>query len=74
MQAAGATGRAGGPKKSKFNQSGPPPKPKPKPKPVVPLTKDMKEGKAPLRTFGDLKQFWAMKHEESPGEEGTTAP
>jgi uncharacterized protein len=44
-------------------------KPKPKPKPVVPLTKDMKEGKAPLRTFGDLQQFWTMKHDDSPDEQ-----
>jgi uncharacterized protein len=47
-----------------------PPKPKPKPKPLVPLSKDMKEGKAPLRTFGDLKQFWSMKHDEPPPESG----
>ncbi|MHB9045514.1 MAG: Tex family protein [Pirellulales bacterium] len=44
----------------------PPPKPKPKPKPVVPLTKAMKEGKAPLRTFGDLKQFLQLKSEPDP--------
>ena len=44
-------------------------KPKPKPKPVVPLTKDMKEGKAPLRTFGDLQQFWQLKHTDSPDEQ-----
>jgi uncharacterized protein len=39
----------------------PPPKPKPK-KPVVPLTDEMKTGKAPLRTFGDLMQFFELKH------------
>ena len=33
-------------------------RPKPKPKPLVPLTKGMREGKEPLRTFGDLKQFF----------------
>ncbi len=38
-----------------------PPKPPPKPKPVVPLTEAMKKGKAPLRTFGDLKQFLSLK-------------
>jgi protein Tex len=32
-----------------------------KPKPLVPLTKEMKTGKAPLRTFGDLKQFFELK-------------
>ncbi|HEV7226609.1 MAG TPA: Tex-like N-terminal domain-containing protein [Pirellulales bacterium] len=57
---------AGGPK-PKFHTPSPS-KPKPKPRPVVPLTEAMKKGKAPLRTFGDLKQFWAMK-EEAPGEE-----
>jgi uncharacterized protein len=55
---------AGGPK-PKFHTPSPS---KPKPRPVVPLTEAMKKGKAPLRTFGDLKQFWAMK-EEAPGEE-----
>jgi uncharacterized protein len=71
---AGAAGPAGGAarggRKSKFHQSSPPPKPKPRP--VVPLTKAMQEGKAPLRTFGDLKQFLAMKQEITPDEEGTT--
>ncbi len=67
----GSGGHAGGgQRKSKFHQAAPPPKPKPKP--VVPLTKAMKEGKAPLRTFGDLKQFLSLKQEETPGEEGTT--
>jgi hypothetical protein len=27
-------------------------------KPVKPITKEMQEGKEPLRTFGDLKQFF----------------
>jgi uncharacterized protein len=31
------------------------------PKPVVPLTDEMKKGKEPLRTFGDLLQFYEMK-------------
>ena len=34
---------------------------KPKPKPLVPLTNEMKAGKEPLRTFGDLKQFFELK-------------
>jgi uncharacterized protein len=34
--------------------------PKSKP-PLVPLTKEMKSGKEPLRTFGDLKQFFELK-------------
>ena len=48
-------------------------KPKPKPKPVVPLTKEMKDGKAPLRTFGDLQQFWTMKHDDSTDEQPETS-
>ena len=39
-------------------------RPKPKPKPLVPLTKEMREGKEPLRTFGDLKQFLELPPEE----------
>ena len=38
--------------------------PKPKPKPVVPITKDMADGKEPMRTFGDLKQFFDKEKEE----------
>ncbi|HVU90319.1 MAG TPA: Tex family protein [Pirellulales bacterium] len=37
------------------------PRPKPKPRPVVPLTKGMAEGREPMRTFGDLKQFLELK-------------
>src|SRR5262245_11351429 len=33
-------------------------RPKPKPRPLIPITKAMKEGKEPLRTFGDLVQFY----------------
>jgi uncharacterized protein len=50
------------------------PRPKPKPRPVVPLTKGMAEGREPMRTFGDLKQFLELKRdtddetpESSPG-------
>ena len=50
----------------------PPPKPKAKPRPVVPLTQAMIEGKAPMRTFGDLKQFWAMKQDEEAEQEKST--
>ncbi len=39
------------------------PKPHSKPKPVVPLTKKMAEGREPLRTFGDLKQFMDLKRQ-----------
>ena len=57
-------GGAGG-QKPKFRAPPPAAKPKPKPRPVVPLTEAMKKGKAPLRTFGDLKQFMALKQDES---------
>ncbi|MFC1757499.1 Tex-like N-terminal domain-containing protein [Planctomycetota bacterium] len=36
-------------------------KPKAKPKPVVPITKNMAEGKEPMRTFSDLLQFHERK-------------
>ena len=45
------------------------PEHKPKPKPLIPLTNEMKAGKEPLRTFGDLKQFFDLKTEEEPGPE-----
>jgi uncharacterized protein len=46
--------------------------PKPKPAPLVPLTDAMKKGKEPLRTFGDLKQFFEIKpqDDETPKEGG----
>jgi uncharacterized protein len=54
--------RAPGPK-TKFR-----PRPERKPQPLVPLTHEMKTGKAPLRTFGDLKQFFEL-HAAPPAEE-----
>ena len=36
-------------------------RPKAPPKPVVPITKEMEEGKEPMRTFGDLKQLFDKK-------------
>jgi uncharacterized protein len=39
---------------------------KAKPKPVIPLTDEMKKGKEPLRTFGDLLQFYELK--QQPGD------
>lgn len=47
----------------------PPPKPKAKPRPQAPLSQAMIEGKAPLRTFGDLKQFWTLKEQKTAEEE-----
>ncbi len=40
------------------------PRPERKPKPLVPLTNEMKAGKEPLRTFGDLKQFLELKTQD----------
>jgi uncharacterized protein len=56
---------AGGPGKPNFKS-----RPQHKPKPLVPLTNEMKAGKAPLRTFGDLKQFFELK----PAEEAEQPP
>jgi uncharacterized protein len=36
-------------------------KPKPPPKPIVPITDKMKNGAEPMRTFGDLAQFFQTK-------------
>ncbi|MEN6457898.1 MAG: Tex-like N-terminal domain-containing protein [Thermoguttaceae bacterium] len=36
-------------------------RPRPTPKPVIPITDAMKNGKEPLRTFGDLMQFYQQK-------------
>ena len=41
------------------SRSGPAPHEfKPKPKPLIPITDAMKKGKEPMRTFGDLMQFF----------------
>jgi uncharacterized protein len=65
-------GRPGRQPPKKTPDKPPPPKPKAKPAPQVPLTKAMIEGKAPLRTFGDLKQFWNLKQDEAAEEERST--
>ncbi len=39
----------------------PPPRPRPAPKPLIPITDAMKVGKEPMRTFGDLLQFYQHK-------------
>ena len=39
--------------------------------PPAPITKAMRDGKEPLRTFGDLKQFLEKKGEQPTGEGGT---
>jgi uncharacterized protein len=65
-----AKDRPARPPKSKSSppRKGPPPKPryqppKPRPKPLVPLTDAMKAGKEPMRTFGDLLQFYEQKQQ-----------
>ena len=71
-----------GPRPSRPPQSRPPSRPqqpKPRPKPLVPLTEGMKAGKEPMRTFGDLAQFFettkapAAKAAKSPAGESTPA-
>jgi hypothetical protein len=45
--------------------------------PAAPISKAMREGKEPLRTFGDLKQFFASKPGDETPEavpESTAAP
>ena len=44
---------------------GRPPQPRPRPRPFVPITDEMKTGKAPMRTFGDLLQFFEHKQPEA---------
>jgi len=39
--------------------------PKPKPKPVVRITEAMRAGKEPMRTFGELLQFYTEKQQQS---------
>ncbi len=63
--------REGRPRDGRAGKRPPSARPKPKFKsrsaghrksaPLVPLTNEMKAGKAPLRTFGDLKQFLELK-------------
>ena len=61
--------------KTRYHDRGPRPayQPKPQPKPVIPITEDMKKGKEPMRTFGDLMQFFQAK-EEPPKQERKPEP
>jgi uncharacterized protein len=59
--------------KPKFRAHAPAKPPRP-PKPLRPLTNDMKAGKEPLRTFGDLKQFLDLKKDEPPAGKADEAP
>ena len=46
------------------SRPGPPNEFKPKPKPLIPITDAMKKGKEPMRTFGDLMQFFEAKTDD----------
>ena len=58
--------------------------PRPRPKPLIPITDAMKIGKEPMRTFGDLMQFFEQKktpgdnkeskHESKPGSKEDGGP
>lgn len=61
-QSRGKQGKEASRKGSQRRSKGPPRKPKPRKK-GPPLTKEMKEGKEPLRSFGDLLQFYEDKDE-----------
>jgi protein Tex len=53
----------------------PPPRPRPAPRPMIPITKAMQDGKEPMRTFGDLLQFYQHKTVEAePAQPVATAP
>jgi uncharacterized protein len=58
----------GGATRPQFQQ---PPKPK---KPLVPITDEMKAGKAPMRTFGDLLQFYELKQDTQRAEATAATP
>ncbi len=60
--------RPQGPRRSE-HQHRPPPRPRPATRPLIPITDEMKAGKAPMRTFGDLLQFYQQKPAESANDE-----
>lgn len=75
-------GHGGSPSRTRPQSSsqGRPQEPKPKPKPLIPITDAMKKGKEPMRTFGDLMQFFVTKtddkkppiqNKKEPGEKST---
>jgi len=61
-------GGHGGPPRRKPRPQGPgqgrPYEHKPTPKPLIPITDAMKKGKEPMRTFGDLMQFFGAKPDD----------
>ncbi len=52
----------------------PPPRPRPAPRPLIPITEAMKKGKEPMRTFGDLLQFYQVKTAAPADEQKPPAP
>lgn len=48
-------------------------RPAPK-KPIVPISEEMKSGKAPLRSFSDLAQFFTLQHSEPADDAQPAAP
>ncbi len=63
------SGRAGGDRSAKrANRSKAPVATRRKPKPVPPITKAMEEGREPMRTFGDLMQFYSKKRDSHDGD------
>ena len=74
----GEGGPGGKPREDRRGYGGPPPRRprpqgpgqgrphefKPKPKPLIPITDAMKKGKEPMRTFGDLMQFFEAKTDD----------
>jgi len=69
---AGAQRARGAKTKGPPRRKGPPkPKhyrPKSRPKPFVPISDEMKAGKEPMRTFGDLAQFYDQQEDSDGGE------
>ena len=60
-----AAQRPAPPHKAKFNKKPRPSKPRPS-KPLAPITPEMAEGREPMRTFGDLIQFYEQKKDAGP--------
>lgn len=52
----------------------PPFRPKRPPKPVTPITEEMRTGKAPMRSFSDLAQFFRDRQEASPSKPAPPSP
>ncbi|MBN1394754.1 MAG: helix-hairpin-helix domain-containing protein [Pirellulales bacterium] len=57
--------RRGPQSRGRRDQRHPPYRPRPRPKPLTPITEEMKTGKEPMRTFGDLLQFYRQKPAEA---------